>query len=887
MNSLYIIDAVNFLFRSYYAIGNMTNPKGVSTNALFGFIRSFYKIMEDFSPDFVVAVFDGPNNKLSRTELYAEYKSHRAKMPEDLFPQIEKALEWCQLAGIPNISVPGVEADDTMGSMAAWAEKQGIKVFLCSSDKDLCQLVDDHIMMVNPSKNNLIVDKAKVKELFGVTPKQMIDYLAIVGDASDNIPGLEGFGPKTAASLLEEFGTLDQILANPEKVVGTKKQEILRRDREIALLSRKLATIDLNIDFCREEAFFHLKQPNLVALKTFYQEMNFLSLLKEMDTQQLTLSEKKEEGPVEYQLVEDEVTLCALIETLKKEKEVCLDTETTDIRPLHANLVGIGLGVQPAQAWYIPLNGKLPKAVVLEKLRELFSYPSFYGHNIKYDLHVLQNMGLAAPYISFDTMLASYLLTPQKHQHGLDELSFEKLDKKKIPIETLIGKGKNQLSMEEVPLDKITPYCCEDVDCTTRLKTLFEKELEARELTSVLTQIEIPLLPVLASMERRGIYVDPKKLQEMSQELAQTIGGLETAIHQLAGESFNLNSPKQLGKILFEKLGIKPPKKTQTGFSTSAEVLEELKEEHPIAQKILEYRTVEKLRSTYVDALPLQIHPKTGRIHCTFNQSVAATGRLSCQDPNLQNIPIRSTLGKKIREAFRPEKEAWSFISADYSQIELRLLAHLSEDPILLKAFNEGEDVHAYTAAVVFNAPLKEVSYEMRQKAKAVNFGILYGQQAFGLSQGLGIGYKEASAFIETYFQRYTRVKEYLEYCKESARQTGRVVTLTGRHRPIPEILNKNPMIRSASERLAINAPLQGTAADLIKIAMIQVDAYLKDHPHLGYMLLQIHDELLLEAPDAHIVELSSKVKEIMETVLKLKVPLTIDISVGKNWGEC
>lgn len=861
----------------------MTNPQGVSTNALFGFIRSMYKLIADFSPDFLVAVFDGPDNKKSRTDLYAEYKSHRKGMPEDLFPQLEKAIQWCVIAGIPNLCIPGVEADDTMGSIALWAEKRGIKVFLCSGDKDLCQLIDDHILMINAQKNNLLIDKKMVKELYGVTPKQMVDYLAIVGDASDNIPGLEGFGPKTAASLLQEFETLDKILENSDKIPGEKKQETLRTGKEIALLSRRLATIHTAVDFPKEESFFHLKKPDMNQLKTFYHEMHFMSLLKELDApSSINPNGSKEE--VDYRLVNEENELDLLIEELKKEKEICLDTETTDFRPMYAHMVGIGFAIKAKKAWYIPLNGSISREIVLEKLKKIIPHHLFYGHNIKYDIHILQNEGLPQPKICFDTILASYLLNPQSQKHNLDVLTLEKCGKVKIPIEDLLGKGKNQITMDKVAVEKVAAYCCEDADYTLRLKEGFEKELASQNLLFVLTEIEIPLIPVLAAMERRGIFVDVHKLEKMSYDLAKKIKGFEEEIFAMAEEEFNLNSPKQLSKILFEKLGIRPPKKTQTGFSTSAAILEELQEAYPIVQAILQYRTLEKLRSTYVDSLPQDIHPKTKRIHSTFNQSVAATGRLSCQNPNLQNIPIRSLEGKKIREAFKPQEAHWSFISADYSQIELRLLAHLSEDPVLLKAFNTGEDIHTYTASLVFDVPLKEVSEEMRQRAKAVNFGILYGQQAFGLSQGLGIKYGEALAFIDTYFHRYKKVKEFLEFCKEGARKTGRVVTMLGRQRPIPEILSKNPMLRSAAERLAINTPLQGTAADLIKIAMIQVHNILKENE---YLLLQIHDELLLEAPDSSVSHLSSKVKNIMEGVLKLKVPLDVHISIGKNWGEC
>ncbi len=884
MKQLFIIDAVNFLFRAYYGIGPMTNPQGESTNALFGFIRSIYKIIADFSPDFLISVFDGPENKKSRTDLYEHYKSHRKPMPEDLYPQLEKALQWCALAGVPLLSVPGVEADDVIGSIAVWAAQEGIKVRICSSDKDLCQLVNRQIHLINPSKDNLEIDAEKVKELFGVTPEQMIDYLAIVGDASDNIPGLEGFGPKTASSLLQQFGDLDTILAHPEKVPGEKKQQVLREGKAIAHLSRKLATIDQNIPFPKEETFFHIKQPEMEQIKQFYEEMHFLSLLKELDVKKEIQGKKAEKH--NYHLVQTEDELHKVCETLEKARDFCLDVETTDIRPMQAELVGIGVGIEPETAWYIPLNGSLKKEVVLEKMGEILERCSIYGHNIKYDLHALLNAGLPEPRISYDTILASYVLTPQNQRHNLDQLALEKFHVVKTPIEDLIGKGKHQKSMADVPLEQVADYCAQDVDYTIRLRKFFESELKKNDLESVLNSIEIPLIPVLIRMERRGIYVDKEKLKEMSHDLASELKHLEKKIYHLAGEEFNINSPKQLSTILFHKMGIAPPKKTTTGFSTSADVLEELQEKVPLSKEILEYRSLEKLRSTYVDSLPDDIHPVTGRIHTTFNQSVAATGRLSCQDPNLQNIPIRSKEGKKVRTAFKPQQRGWSFLSADYSQIELRLLAHLSEDPILVKAFNEGEDIHAFTASLVFETPLKQVTDEMRQRAKAVNFGILYGQQAFGLSQGLGMAYKDAAKFIDTYFQRYKRVKEFLEFCKESARKSGRVVTMTGRHRPIPEILSKNGALRATSERLAINTPLQGTAADLIKIGMIDIDAALLKNK-LGFMLLQIHDELLFESPDDHIHALAKDVKHRMENVMKLKVPLEVHISIGKNWGEC
>jgi DNA polymerase-1 len=879
MKKIFILDAVNFLFRSYYAIAPMTNSKGESTHALYGFIRSIVKILSEFSPDYVVAVFDGPDNKKSRTDLYKEYKSHRKGMPEDLFPQWEKALEFCKLAGIPFLSVSGVEADDVIGCVTKWASFHSLESFICTSDKDLCQLVSDHVFVIHAHKDNLLIDADKVQELFGVAPSQIVDYLALIGDASDNIPGVEGIGPKTASALLQEYGSLEEIFKNTDKIPG-KKGEVLAKNQEIAFLSKKLAELDIHVPIPNTLDFYQKASTPLEPLTQFYQEHQFSSFLKEQ--KQSPPSSKST-----AHTISSREELSHLLKVLVEEKSICLDTETTDIHPMKASLVGIGLGYSPEKTWYVPMNGALSKEEVLDFLQKLFTHAgiTFYGHNIKYDLHILCNEGLPLPNLDFDTILGSYLLTPHILKHNLDALSLERLHKKKIPIEELIGKGKNQISMNDVDPEKVGVYCCEDVECTIRLKKLFWKELEEKKLLSILQEIELPLIKVLFSMERRGIFVDGDKLQLLSKELVEKIGSLTGKIHTIAGEEFNISSPKQLSTILFEKLKLSPPKKTQTGFSTAADALESLKGKSPIIPLILEFRQLEKLRSTYVDSLPLEINSSTGRIHCNFNQSVAATGRLSCQDPNLQNIPIRSEEGKKIREAFRPEQKDWQYLSGDYSQIELRLLAHLSEDPTLIEAFESGEDVHAYTASLIFNTSLKEVIPSMRHKAKAVNFGILYGQQAYGLSQELGVDIKVAAHFIETYFQRYKKVKEYLESCKESARVHGFASTMTGRKRPIPDIHSKNSILKALAERLAINTPLQGSAADLIKIAMIQIQKHWEFKK--SFCVLQIHDELLFEAPEEEIDTLSSFVKKHMAEAFSLKVPLEVDISVGRNWGEC
>lgn len=888
MESLYIIDASGYLYRSYFAIRNMTNGSGESTNALYGFIRSVLKIVNDFNATHCVAVFDGPDNAKPREALYPAYKANRDKMPGDLRYQIEWARTFCQLMNIPFLNIPEVEADDVMGSVALWAAAKNAKAYMCTTDKDMCQLIGGNIFAVNTYKDNLIIGPEQVEENFGVRPEQIIDYLAITGDASDNVPGLSGFGPKTAAALLKEHGTLDHILAHPEILTG-KKREILEREAGNAIISRKLVTIKRDVQIPDTDAFYLLGGPDRAPLKEFYQRMNFTTLLKELESSAPLAKDAVEALPTEYVLVDTPEQLEELIATLSTYSEVCFDTETTHQQPMKAELVGIGFGVEPGKAWYVPTNGNLGLETVLAKVKPLFENTKigFYGHNIKYDYHVLNNYSINIANISFDTIVASFILNAHARQHSLDALSLEYFDKIKTSITDLIGKGKQQVTMREVPIAQASDYCCEDVDYAVRLKLELERQLQERNLTSLFQNLEMPLLKVLAGMERHGIFLDIPQLEETALYLNKQIQQCVAAIYEQAGEEFNINSPKQLSTILFAKMGIIPPKKTATGLSTNADVLESLKNEYPFAGKILEYRTLEKLRSTYVDTLPGEVNSKSQRIHCTFNQSGASTGRLSCTDPNLQNIPVRTEDGRRIREAFKPQKKGWSFLSADYSQIELRLLAHLSEDPTLLHAFNHGEDIHTYTASIIYDVPLEAITKEQRHSAKAVNFGIVYGQGAWGLAEQLNIPKKDAANFIDLYFKRYPRVKEFVEESKAKARAAGKAVTMTGRERAIPEINSKNMQIRAAAERLAVNTPLQGAAADLIKMAMLKIDAWLQKEQCLGYMILQIHDELIFEIPDFEIIRLQPKIQEIMQTVMKLKVPLIVDIEVGKNWKEC
>lgn len=848
MKKIYILDAVNYLFRSYYAIGPIFNDKGQSTNALYGFIRSLQKLIRDFSPEHLVCVFDGPDNKKQRQAVYAEYKMHRKGAPDDLFPQFEWAYKYCEMAGIPVLCVEGVEADDTMATIALWAEKQGSKVFLCSSDKDLMQLVNENIFMLQLHKDNLLIDSSKVEELFGVKPKQMLDLLAMMGDASDNIPGLPGIGPKTAASLLQEFGTLDEILKCPERIKGEKKQQLFRDHQKDALLSRELATLNTHVPIPEESEFYKLREIDREKVENLFREMNFNTLLKELPGAEANVKPLYITNRHTVDQMENVKELC---HKLLSVKELGIVAIATDGHPMLAELKGIGFCQKTdnlLEIWYVPFQ-----SAFIPIFRTFFDTAPcvFYGHNLKYEFHVLQNYNLTLRNISFDTLLASYLLNPQKKKHSLDELVLEKF----------------QIVRQEEQL----PF--ESLEHITSLKAIFSQELANHHFDSLFHTIEIPLISILGRMEREGIYLDIEQLAQVKEGLISDLNKIKEAIFQEIGTEFNLNSPKQILEILNSKLGIKTR-------STSADVLEELASEHPIMQHILNYRTLEKLRSTYAEALPKSVNPHTHRIHCTFNQSVTATGRLSCQDPNLQNIPKHSL----IRNCFKP-KPQFLFLSADYSQIELRLLAHFSKDTELLRAFNSGVDVHIHTASLIFQVPEAEITPAMRSAAKTVNFGIIYGQSSFGLSKQLNISVGKAAEFIKTYFQRYPKVLEYLESCKQLAREKGYSLTITGRKRPIPEIHNKNPSVRHAAERLAINTPLQGTAADLIKMAMIAID---KEILHLqGKMILQIHDELIFEVPESEIPIFEALVKEKMEKVTQLEVPIEVNLAVGKNWAEC
>ncbi len=832
----------------------MSNAEGFSTHALFGFIRSIYKLIREYNPDYIAAVFDGPNNKQSRIAIYPEYKIHRKAMPQDLVEQVKESRYWCKEAGIPFLSEEGVEADDIIGSIALLASQSGDKVYLCSGDKDLCQLISDQIFVLNICKENLLIDEKRFEELYQIAPKQMVDYLSLVGDSSDNIPGIDGIGAKTAIALLKQFGSIDTLFNNLEQVKNRRLQNLIERGKEKALLSRQLAQISTQLPTPQNRDFFRRKEANIDELKLFYQRMGFGSLLQEtVATEKIDLDGDLKKFRFhwveELHLLEQQLALC------KKRVAFHIISESKS-----SPIWGIAFAHSSEEGFFLHLNGKIPFCEIKRRLNQLFlsSSTCFYGNHLKDELHQLARLEITPPHnIVFDAALALHLIDPNK--------SFRKF---------------NEEIVEETKIYTLNSA----EDACRKLSHLFEleKEIQKKYLEKILFKIELPLLSVLFRMEERGIYLDRQLLSSAEQKMKEEIDHLKNEIYSLAGELFNINSSQQLATILFEKLKIVFPSKKEK-LSTNEMILNQIKNHHPIVSKLLEYRKLYKLFSTYIHPLPLDIDPKTKRIHPTFNQFSTATGRLSCQKPNLQNIPTQSE--NNIRNAFKPEQIDWSFISADYSQIELRILAHLSEDPTLIKLFKEGEDIHAYTASLLFNRPISKISPNMRHLAKTVNFGIIYGLQPFGLAQELSISYNEATEFIQNYFQRYPVVKDFLESSKEKARKTGFATTIMGRERPIPEINSNNRILRESGERIAINTPIQGTAAELIKLAMIDIDRYLQNGK--GNLLLQIHDELLFEAADSNIVSLSKEIQKIMEEAMKLKIPLKVNLSIGKNWGAC
>jgi DNA polymerase-1 len=883
---LFLIDGNSFCYRAFYAIRSLSNSKGQPTNAIYGFNSMLSKIIKDEKPDMLAVAFDlkGPT---FRHKKFEEYKIHRKPMPDDLVSQMSYIRQLVQAHNIPIYEMQGYEADDVLATLAKKAEVRDIETFIVTGDKDALQLVDSHIKVYSTHKEGLIYDAHKVEEIYGVGPDKVIDIMALMGDATDNIPGVKGIGEKSAIELISEFGSLEGLYKNIDKVKSTARKKILALGKESAYLSKELATVDIDVPIDIDFKELELKEPDQARLLELYKELEFKSLLKD-----LTPAKKLKS---EYILVDDEKAFDALAAGLKKSKEFVFDTETTSEDPVLAKLAGLSFSWEEGIAYYVGVSEgasqekKLDIELVIGKLKDIFEDEAIKktGQNVKYDYIVLANYGIHVKGIIFDTMVASYLLNPSKPNHGLDDISFEYLNHKMTTsIQDLIGKGKSAITMDKVDVEKVSDYSCEDSDVTLRLKTILEKDISQKGLDELLYNVEMPLVEVLAEMEMSGVSIDKEYLADLSKEMEKKLDKLTKKIYELAGEEFNINSPKQLSVILFEKMKLPVIRRTKTGISTDEEVLTKLALSHPLPEKLLEYRELSKLKSTYVDSLPDLVNPATNRVHTSFNQAVTATGRLSSSGPNLQNIPIRTEEGRKIRKAFIASDKDHLLLSADYSQIELRILAHLSQDANLIRAFKEGSDIHAYTASLVFAVKESDVTSDMRGMAKTVNFGIIYGMSPYGLAQSLKIDVNKAKEFIDSYFERYPEVKFYLEGLIEEARQNGYVTTLLGRRRYIPEINSTDMRMRQFAERTAVNTPIQGSAADIIKVAMIAIDERLSKKKLSSKMIMQVHDELVFDVPKNELKEACKIVKDGMENIIKLKVPVLAHVEVGENWLE-
>jgi DNA polymerase-1 len=885
--TIYLIDGTAYIYRAYHAIRSLSNSRGLPTNAIFGFTRMLIKLMEDRSPEYVGMFFDAKGPTF-RHERYKEYKANRPPMPEDMVVQLPYIKEVTAAFNLPIVELQGYEADDLIGTLARKAEQEGFTVVMVTGDKDFMQLVTDKTAIWDPMKENTI-DHKSIREKFGIEPHQMIDVQGLSGDTADNIPGVPGIGQKTALELIKTYNSMQGLYENLDAITKKKQRENLENFKDQAFLSRELVTINTDSPITQDLADFKFTAPDKKKLAELYKTLEFMQL-------QQSVPEQADLRKKDYQAIMDMEALSKLIARLEKAAIFALDTETTSTNPMQAALVGFSFALKADQAFYIPCRHnylgapeQLALNNVLEKLRPVLQNPEIkkVGQNIKYDWIVLERHGIDLQGVAFDTMLASYLLNPSKRAHNLDQIALDFLDHKTITYEQVAGKGKKALMFSQVPVEKAIPYACEDADITLMAKEVLMPGLEELNLVELMETVEMPLVPVLKRMEMRGTGIDADRLHELSKSFAQQLDALEGSIQGLAGEVFNIKSSQQLGRILFDKLQLPVQKKTKkkTGYSTDVNVLTALAAYHELPALILKHRTLAKLKSTYADALIELANPDTGRIHTSYNQTVAATGRLSSSDPNLQNIPIRTEEGRKIRQAFIPRKD-WYLLSADYSQVELRILAHCSADKILIKAFQEDEDIHTRTACEVFQVESESMTTELRRQAKAINFGIIYGMSAYGLSRQLDISNKMAQTYIDHYFARYQGVKQFMDQTIADARQSSRTSTLLGRIRLLPDIESKNAMVRQAAERTAINTPIQGSAADLIKVAMIQVDEALIDKKLASAMLLTVHDELVFEVPPDELEEVTQLVKEIMEGVWELKVPLKVNVAQGSNWDE-
>ncbi len=885
--TLYLIDGTAYIHRAYHAIRNLSNSRGLPTNAVFGFSRMLIKTMEDCSPQFAVVCFDAKGPTF-RHEIYPDYKANRPPMPEDMAVQIPYIKKVTAGFRLPVVELSGYEADDLIGTLAKEAESEGFSVVIVTGDKDFVQLVSDRVTIWDPMKDR-VVDAAQVRKEYDLHPEQLIDVMGLAGDTADNVPGVPGIGMKTAAKLIGEFGSMEGLYEDLERVSGKKQKEKLAEHREQAFLSRELVTIHIDAPIDRSPEKFRVREPDRKTLFALFTELEFRQLQQQY----------RETGTTpepEYRTVLDEKDLAQLVEELSASEAFAIDTETTSENPMRAELVGVSFSMNSDRAFYIPCGhryedapAQLSAETVIERIRPLVEDPARVkiGQNIKYDWIVLARCGLSFSGRLFDTMVASYLINPTKRAHNLEQIALDFLGRKTIAFQEVAGKGRDAKLFSEVPLEKAAPYACEDADVTLQAKNVLAPKLEEIGLADLMEKVEMPLLPVLVRMEMRGVRVDTDLLGRLSKSFEHQLDALEGAIHGLAGEAFNINSSQQLSRILFEKLNLPVQKKTKkkTGYSTDVDVLTALAREHELPAMILRHRTLAKLKSTYTDALVGLVNPETDRIHTSYNQTVTATGRLSSSEPNLQNIPIRTEEGRQIRGAFIPE-DGWRLLSADYSQIELRVLAHCSADPILIRAFENEEDIHARTASEVFGVAPDNVTPELRRQAKAINFGIIYGMSPFGLSRQLGISQKMAKTYIDHYFARYPNVREFLDATVAESKKTRSAQTLMGRIRLLPEITSSNYSVRQFAERTAINTPIQGTAADLLKVAMIRIDGRLQREGLKAAMILTVHDELVFEVPPDELSQLRSLVQEEMQGVQQLKVPLKVNLAEGGNWAE-
>jgi DNA polymerase-1 len=884
--TIFLVDGSGYIYRAFHAIRELRNSKGFPTNAIYGFTRMLIKLLDEKQFHGIVMFFDSKGPTF-RHEIYKDYKANRPPMPEDLSIQIPYIQKITSAFNIPTVAMSGYEADDLIATAADRAEKEGYSVVIVSGDKDLKQLITKKAILWDPMKDQ--TTRLEMIEETGIVPGQLADIMGLSGDASDNIPGVPGIGPKTALKLIQTYKNMDTLYRHVDEIPQHKQRENLIQFKEQALLSKRLVT--LNDQAPIEMNFEDLKAqpPDASALGALFKKLEFRQLQR-MFPKTSDLSSKA------YRSIQDPDALKDLVKKLSQADVVAVDTETTSTNPLLAELVGLSFSITPHHAFYIPCAHRylgapqqIPLSDALVILKPVLENSTIkkVGQNIKYDWIVLERHGISLKGVLFDTMLASYLINPSKRAHSLDQIALDFLDHQTITYADLTGKkGKKADSFASVPIEKASPYACEDADMTLMAYHVLKKEIDALGLAELMQTVEMPLVPVLKDMEMCGISVDKDKLHDLSKSFENQLKQIEQQIYETAGETFNINSTQQLGHILFEKLMLPVQKKTKkkTGYSTDVEVLTILAEQHELPKLILRHRTLAKLKSTYADALLDLIHPETGRIHTSYNQTVAATGRLSSSDPNLQNIPIRTEEGKKIREAFVP-RAGWQMISADYSQIELRILAHYSNDEILIKAFEEGEDIHTRTATEVFQVFPSFITHDLRRQAKIINFGIIYGMSPFGLSKSLGISQKMAKTYIDNYFNRYRGVKEFIEQTISEARETEQTSTILGRIRLLPDINSKNPNQRRFAERTAINTPIQGTAADLIKVAMIRIDRALKEKQLESAMLLSVHDELIFEVPPHEIESVLPLIKGTMENLWELKVPLEVNIEVGENWA--